>query len=489
MELDDKQCYDALKSRDARFDGMFFVGVRSTGIYCRPVCPARTPLRKNINFYRHPIEAESAGLRPCLRCRPETAPGTPAWAGTSTTVTRALRLISEGLQDDLSLEDLAETLGVSTRHLRRLFDEHLGASPIAVAQLYRVQMAKRLISDTTFSMTDIAFMSGFGSLRRFNTVFKKTYQRAPRSIRSEAANAKTHSSAESFTLHLCYRLPFDMAQHLQYLAGRAIPGVEVVEGERYSRVVQFGDTTGTISVTKCPDKERLILSVDADLAPFLAQIVERVRRIFDTYADPTAISASLSEDPTLRELTDRRPGLRLPGAWCAFELTVRAILGQQISVKGATTLSGKLVRKYGTPVSDSGRDGLTHAFPTPDKLSRGRLYTLGMPKKRGLALQGLAKAAVTGALTLDASQAPDKLYDQLVALPGIGPWTAQYVLMRGLSTPDAFPEDDLGLINALEALEGQRYKGRRLLERAEPWRPWRAYACLHLWQSLGDNTD
>lgn len=484
MSLDAKRCYDALKSRDARFDGMFFVGVKTTGIYCRPICPARTPLRKNIQFYLHPIEAEADGLRPCLRCRPETAPGTPAWTGTSTTVTRALRLIAEGLQDDLTVEGLAETLGVSARHLRRLFDEHLGTSPIAVAQLYRVQMAKRLISDTTISMTEIAFMAGFGSLRRFNTVFKQSYRCTPRSLRNTRSGAAQGN--EPFVMTLNYRPPFSLADHLGYLAGRAIPGVEVVDGERYRRVVQFGDRVGTIAVSPRAGKDRLELHVDADLAPYLAQIVERVRRMFDVYADPEAIATSLSKDPTLKPLLRKRPGLRLPGAWCPFELTVRAILGQQISVKGATTLSGKLVRKYGTPLEEPRAEGLTHAFPTADRLSRGKLYTLGMPKKRGLALQGLSKAVATGELPLSASQAPDALYEQLVAMPGIGPWTAQYVLMRGLSIPDAFPIDDLGLINALEALEGERYKGKRLMERAEAWRPWRSYATLHLWTSLSD---
>lgn len=486
MELDSKRCYDALKSRDARFDGMFFVGVRTTGIYCRPVCPARTPLRKNTDFFRHPVEAETSGLRPCLRCRPETAPGTPAWEGTSATVTRAPRLISEGLSDEAGVDDPALTLGVSDRHLRRLFEEHLGASPITVAQLYRVQMAKRLISDTSLSMTDIAFTAGFGSLRRFNTVFKRTYSCTPRSLRREGVRKGAGSSSEPIELSLNYRPPFDLLGHLEHLAGRAIPGVEVVEGNRYSRVVQFGDVTSMISVSPCVGKDRLLLRVDADLAPFLSVIVERVRRMFDIYADPGAIRRSLSEDSTLANLLKKRPGLRLPGAWCPFELTVRAILGQQISVKGATTLSGKLVRKYGMPVAVSGQEGLTHAFPTAAKLSRGKLWMLGMPKKRGLTLQGLAKAVATGKLKLDVSQSAEELYENLVAMPGIGPWTAEYVLMRGLSTPDAFPVDDLGLINALEHLEGERYRGKKLLERAGAWRPWRSYATLHLWRSLGD---
>jgi 3-methyladenine DNA glycosylase/8-oxoguanine DNA glycosylase len=241
-----------------------------------------------------------------------------------------------------------------------------------------------------------------------------------------------------------------------------------------------------ISVSPCVGKDRLLLRVDADLAPFLSVIVERVRRMFDIYADPGAIRRSLSEDSTLANLLKKRPGLRLPGAWCPFELTVRAILGQQISVKGATTLSGKLVRKYGMPVAVSGQEGLTHAFPTAAKLSRGKLWMLGMPKKRGLTLQGLAKAVATGKLKLDVSQSAEELYENLVAMPGIGPWTAEYVLMRGLSTPDAFPVDDLGLINALEHLEGERYRGKKLLERAGAWRPWRSYATLHLWRSLGD---
>ncbi|MFP6582177.1 MAG: DNA-3-methyladenine glycosylase 2 family protein, partial [Candidatus Hydrogenedentota bacterium] len=335
MEIDDDRCYEALKSRDARFDGLFFVGVRTTGIYCRPVCSARRPLRKNVNFYRHPAEAEAAGLRPCLKCRPETAPGTPAWKGTATTVTRALRLIAEGLQDDVSVEDLATRLGVTDRHLRRLFNEHLGATPVAVAQLYRVQLAKRLVSDTSLSLTDVAFASGFKSLRRFNAAFKDTYSRAPRELRKQTAASKKMKTDETFSIHLGYRPPYDIDTQFQYLAGRAIPGVEVVADGQYRRVVQFDDTVGTICVEDSSRVNQLLLHVDIVLAGFLPQIVERVRRIFDLYAEPDAIRDVLNGDPVLRKLLKKRPGQRLPGAWCPFELTMRAILGQQISVKGA----------------------------------------------------------------------------------------------------------------------------------------------------------
>ena len=485
MELDDLTCYEAIRSRDARFDGLFFVGVTSTGIYCRPVCPARTPMRKNTRFFRHAAEAEAAGLRPCLKCRPETAPGTPAWAGTSTTVSRGLRLIAEHLQDELSVAELAARLGVTDRHLRRLFQEHLGASPVAVAQLYRVQLAKKLVTDTALSLTDVAFASGFGSLRRFNSAFKGTYGRAPRELRKEAAT-RSHSIAKEFSVQLAYRPPFDLAGHLQYLSGRAIPGVEVVEAGRYSRVVEFEGVTGVISVSQGTRDRSLCLSVDTALAGYLPQIVARVRRMFDLNAEPGAIHAVLNRDKVMRKLVTKRPGLRLPGAWCPFELMIRAILGQQISVKGAKTLSGRLVSKYGERVEDSGVAGLTHAFPTPERLSRVKLNSIGVPLARAEALRGVARAFASGEVVLDPGTDPAAAYELLVGLKGIGPWTAEYVLMRGLGSPDGFPVDDLGLINALEALEGVRYKGKALLERAEAWRPWRAYATLHLWASLSD---
>lgn len=486
MKLDDDRCYEALKSRDARFDGLFYVGVRTTGIYCRPVCPARRPLRKNVDFFRHPAEAEATGLRPCLKCRPETAPGTPAWQGTATTVSRALRLISEGLQDDLSVEDLAAQLGVTDRHLRRLFNEHLGATPVAVAQLYRVQLAKRLVSDTSLPFTEVAFASGFNSLRRFNAAFKNTYGRAPRDLRRESAASKRSRGDETFTVHLSYRPPFDIDAQLAYLTGRAIPGVEVVSEGQYRRVVQFGDAVGTICVEDGTRENQLRLHVDVELAGYLPQIVERIRRLFDLYAEPDAIRDALNTDPTLRKLLKRRPGQRVPGAWCPFELTMRAILGQQISVKGATTLSGRLVEKYGEKLKSESHPGLTHAFPTPERLSRVKLNSVGVPLARAEALRGVARAFAQGELNLGPGTDPEVAYEKLVSLKGIGPWTAQYVLMRGLGDPDAFPIDDLGIINALDALEGARYKGKKLLERAEAWRPWRGYATLHLWASLSD---
>lgn len=484
MELDADRCYAAIKSRDARFDGHFFIGVHTTGIYCRPVCPARTPKRANVQFYRHPAEAEAAGLRPCLRCRPETAPGTPAWNGTSATVARALRLINENLAEDLDLGTLAARLGVGDRHLRRLFNEHLGASPVAVAQSYRVQLAKRLLTDSTLPVTDIAFASGFQSVRRFNYVFKTTYGIAPRDIRRKLGNGD--AAASGLTIPLAYRAPYDANQIFHYLHSRAFPGVEAVTGGVYRRIVHLDGCTGMLSVEPDSTRYRLMLTVEPSLVPVLPQVLERVRRMFDLHADPMSIRSALESDPALGPLVGRRPGLRLPGSWDPFETAIRAILGQQVSVKAANTLARRLVEKYGTPVPDHEAVGLTRTFPTPDRLSRARLETIGIMAARANTIRVLAREIARGEVALLPGQPLETLVEQLDALPGIGPWTAHYVAMRGFSEPDAFPIDDLGLIKALERAEGNIVKGKRLWERAEAWRPWRAYACMHLWWSLSD---
>lgn len=467
-------------SRDARFDGQFFVGVRTTGIYCRPICPANAPKSENVTFYRTAAAAAEAGYRPCLRCRPECAPGTPAWAGTSTTVQRGLRLIAEGALDDGNLELLSERLGVTSRHLRRLFGKHLGASPIAVAQTQRLHFAKSLIDQTSLSMQDISIASGFGSVRRFNDTFKKTYNRTPRELRRQAAD----QAASTLSVQLPYRTPFDWDKQLEFFAARATPGVERVNGGRYLRSIAVGDASGIIDVRHADG--HLALSLHGIATTSLFSIVQRARSLFDLDASTVDIARVLSGDSTLKRLLKNNPGVRVPGAWDGFELTVRAILGQQVSVSAATTLAGRIANRYGARIDIpvDGFEGVpTRLFPTAQKLLRARLETLGIIGSRAQTIRSAAKAVVDGTLDFDTSQAPESFCTSLKSIKGIGDWTAEYVAMRALKNPDAFPASDLGLLRAFDIPGGERLKSRDLASRAEAWRPWRAYAALLLWGS------
>jgi len=492
MTLDPDICYTALQSRDARFDGRFFTGVRTTGIYCRPVCPARTPKQINVTFYPSAAAAEAAGFRPCMRCRPETSPGTPAWSGTAASVTRALRLIDGGFMDERSVDDLAEALGMTSRHLRRLFDEHLGASPVAVAQARRVHFARRLVAETTLPITEIAFGAGFASVRRFNAVFQRTFARPPSAFRrgahAAAGGGSTKSSGrdDGLTLALSARPPFDALRVLGFIAPRAMPSVERVERVerveggrlRYRRMARFGSDTGEIEVSATPDGS-IAVRVPSSLALHALPAVERVRRLFDLKADPLTITDHLSGDPVLSPLVRRYPGVRIPGAWSPFETAVRAILGQQISVRGATTLAGRIVERYGERVRSDGEDHVSRLFPTPGRLIRARLDTLGLTKARARAIRTLARAAVDGALEPGAGL--EEILERLQDLDGIGPWTAHYMAMRIFAEPDAFPSGDLALRRAAEALDPSIGNEARLITRAEAWRPWRAYATMLLW--------
>ncbi|MBI2424093.1 MAG: DNA-3-methyladenine glycosylase 2 family protein [Candidatus Hydrogenedentes bacterium] len=486
MELTRQQCYEALCSRDARFDGLFYTGVTSTGIYCRPVCPACTPKLENVRFFEHPAQAEAAGLRPCLRCRPETAPGSPAWQGTAASVSRALRLIAAEPGEDWNIECLAEELGMTSRHVRRLFQQHLGVSPVAVTQLYRVQLATRLLAETALPVTEVAFAAGFRSLRRFNAAMKRACGHAPRLLRPDSTRTQHNSSASALALTVKYRPPCDLGYLFAYLRGRAIPGVERIDDPGYCRLVRFGAVEGTVSVRPVPEKNELQILLTPGLAPALPQLVERVRRLFDLYCAPSAIAGHLGRDPLLAPLIAKHPGLRLPGAWDPFEMAVRAILGQQVSVKGATTLAGRLVQQYGTPAITGGTQGLTHHFPAPALLAEAGLESIGLPAARAACIRGFSAAIASGHLRIDAIQAGGALIAELCALPGIGPWTAHYIAMRCAGDPDAFPVDDLGLIKAIARVEGHTLRGKALIARAEAWRPWRAYAVQYLWASLAD---
>ena len=478
MHLDFAACDRARLAQDPRFDGRFFIGVTSTGIYCRPICPAPTAKQRNVRYFPSAAAAAEAGFRPCLRCRPEAAPGTPAWLGTSATVRRALRLIQEGALDNQSVEQLSTRLGIGPRHLHRLFVQHLGASPLAVAQTRRLHFAKHLIDDTRLAMTDIALASGFGSLRRFNDAFRKTYGRAPRDLRRERRGAATQDDA--LRLRLAYRPPYDWAAIRDFLKTRAIPGVERVEGDSYARSVSVGKAVGWIEIRPVPNVDALELAVHGLGPESLFVIVSRVRQMFDLAADPADVRAVLKKDPLLMPLLRRRPGLRVPGAWDPFEIVVRAVLGQQVSVAAARTFATRIVEAHGTALA-SPVAGITHLFPGPELMADADLSRIGLTRARARTLNALAAAVEKGQVNFDNN---DELRAALQTVPGIGSWTAEYVAMRGLSDPDAFPAGDL----VLQRMAGKtrRLTERQLLERAEHWRPWRAYSVLHLWRAASD---
>ncbi|MBZ5721703.1 MAG: helix-turn-helix domain-containing protein [Acidobacteriia bacterium] len=478
MLLDATLCSRARRTRDPRFDGRFFIGVMTTRIYCRPVCPARSPKEENIRYFPTAAAAAEAGLRPCLRCRPECSPGTPGWLGTSATVSRALRLISESaLEDgDGGMDALAERLGIGSRHLRRLFLQHLGASPITVAQTRRLQFAKKLIDESHLPMGEVALASGFGSVRRFNATFQKTYGRTPTHLRKLARKSEPLPENQ-YRFQLRFRPPFSWDGLLDFLAPRATPGVEVVEQGRYRRIISLQEHIGWIEAALDQAANAVSLRIHFPEPRWLFLIVEQVRRLFDLSADPNEIARHLGEDPMLADRVAGRPGLRVPGCWDGFELAVRAILGQQVTVRGATTLAGRLVRAFGTPVVVG--HGLTHLFPTPQTLADADLTRIGLPRARAHCIRSLARAVCDGKIAFSGVVAVEEFLTSLRELPGIGDWTAQYVAMRALGEPDAFPSSDLGLFHATGI-----HHARKLEERAQAWRPWRAYAAMYLWQGV-----
>jgi AraC family transcriptional regulator of adaptative response / DNA-3-methyladenine glycosylase II len=480
MDMDRTACYRAISTRDARFDGRLFVGVKTTGIYCRPICPARIPKFENVSFYPSAAAAQQAGLRPCLRCRPETSPDLAFWRGTSNTVSRALALIEVGGLDEADVEGLANQLGVGARQLRRLFRQHVGASPIAVAQTRRVLLAKQLIHETSLPMAEVALAAGFNSVRRFNETFLQLFGRAPATLRR--IRDTTRREADALSVRLAYRPPYDWGAMLSFLASRAIPGVEMISGDSYRRTIAIGAHSGVISVAPADNNRVDVVIKFPDIAA-LPQIIARVRRVFDLAADPDRIGAHLSLDPTLAPLVAQRPGLRVPGAWDGFELAVRAIFGQQITVAAATKLLGKLVQAHGAllPVAAGDHDGLSHLFPSPARIASADLAALGMPGARALAVTSLARTIAADPSLLSRGAGLDEAIAKLRSLPGIGEWTARYIAMRELREPDAFAAADVGLMRAMAGVDGLRLSPSELLARAEAWRPWRAYAALHLW--------
>ncbi len=482
MDMDDDACYRAFQMRDARFDGRIFSGVTSTGIYCRPICPARTPKRENMRFYRSAAAAQEAGFRPCLRCRPETSPDLGSWRGTSNTVSRALALIEAGALDNGDVDSLAERLGVGERQLRRLFQQHVGASPVAVAQTRRVLLAKQLLHETRMPMAEVALAAGFGSVRRFNETFQQLFDRPPAKLRRLGGAEVAAGEGGAATIRLPYRAPYDWPAMLAFLSARAIPGVEAVREGRYARSLRVGAARGVVMIEP-GEGDYIKATLRFPKVEAWPAVIARVRRVFDLAADPAVIQAHLSEDPDLAPLVAARPGLRAPGAWDGFELAVRAVLGQQITVQAARMLAGKITAAHGAPLEDEAANalGLTHFFPEPAALAQADVETLAMPRARGRALVGLAAAAAADPELFGMRRSLDEAVAALRALPGIGEWTAQYIAMRALREPDAFPSADIGLMRALEGPDGVRPTAVELLARAERWRPWRAYAASHLW--------
>jgi len=478
-------CEQARLSRDPRFDGLFFVAVTSTRIYCRPVCPAPAPKPRNITYYRNAAAAEAAGFRPCLRCRPELSPTDGTWRRGDAAVARALKLIEQGLLADRPLSALAERVNLGERQLRRLFVERLGASPTGVHGTRRLLFAKQLLTETSLPVTDVALAAGFGSVRRFNATFREAYRMAPRDLRRRPAAAQAQPGGH-LVLRLGYRPPYDFDSMLAFLRGRALPGVEHVDADGYARVVAGDDThpaPGWLRVSRWPGGEHALkLELHAPLAPRLLDITGRLRRMFDLDADPRAIAAALSLDPVLKPLLRKRPGLRLPSGWDGFEIAVRAILGQQVSVAAARTFAARIAERHGAPLpAGHAAHGLSHLFPTPAALADADLADIGITRTRAETVRTIARALLDGRVDFRVERTLDDFVARWTALPGIGPWTAHYIALRALGHPDAFPADDLVLQKAVPG-DGTRMSARALTARAEAWRPWRGYATLQLWR-------
>ncbi len=513
-ELDFDACYRAVSARDARFDGRFYTAVTTTRIYCRPICPARTPGARNVRFYRHAASAEAAGFRPCKRCRPELSPGDPGWDLRGDLIGRALRLIDDGGADEDGVAGLARRLHITERHLHRLFVAELGVGPLAVARTRRLLLAKQLLTETALPVTDVAFAAGFGSVRQFNATMRETYGFTPSELRATAGGPATRrddtvgassivpaaeggayggeavpiagdayggkavptaggadggkagpvapkAGPAALRLRLHGREPYDVEGVFRFLAARAIPGLEVADATSYSRVVPGG------TITLTPQRGHLALDVSVADTRQLARIVARCRRLLDLDADPAAIADALGRT-SLAPLVAARPGLRVPGTFDGFELAVRAVVGQQISVAGARTLLGRIVATAGPRTANG------HLFPTAAELLAAELDGLGLTTRRIATLKELAVRVDGGLIDLDGAQDPAEAVQELLAIAGIGPWTASYIALRALRDPDAWPTGDLVLDRRMAALDIPK-------EHLERWRPWRAYAALHLW--------
>ena len=486
--LDDRAAYRVITARDARFDGRLFVGVTSTGIYCRPICRVRTPRAPNCRFFATPAQAEAANFRPCLKCRPEIAPGAPlAWTVMDASRTLA-RQAAHALDaqaasgEPASLVDVAARLGVSDRHLRRIFQAEHGVTPLQYLQTRRLLLAKQLLTDTGLPVAQVALASGFNSVRRFNAAFADSYRMSPSRLRGEAVEG-AFDAAAGVTVKLAYRPPYDASAMLRFLAQRAVPGVEVVEADRVRRSVRAGTlaaVAGWVEVAFPASAPVVLLRFAPELAPASGRVVAAVRRWLDLDAEPQTIDLALAALPG-------PPGLRLPGSVDAFELAVRAVLGQQVTVAGARTLAHRLVERFGTALRTPW-DDVARAFPAPAALAGvpiERIAELGIIRSRAGAIQSIAGAWAEIAPRLAPGARPEALIEQLGAVPGIGPWTAHYIAMRALGWPDAFPPNDVAVLKALTQWRGAAATTPREAEaHARAWQPWRAYAVLRLWNTL-----
>jgi AraC family transcriptional regulator, regulatory protein of adaptative response / DNA-3-methyladenine glycosylase II len=478
MELDQQICSRARLARDARFDGKFFIGVLTTRIYCRPICRARTSKECNVRYFLSAAAAAEAGFRPCLRCRPECSPGTNAWVGTRNTVSRALQLISERGLEDGGVEALSERLGIGSRHLRRLFLRHLGATPSAVAQTGRLHFAKKLIDETNLPMMQVALSSGFGCVRRFNEAIRSVYHRTPTQIRALAPRTPNQPQNQ-YLFHLRYRPPYNWKRVLQFLASRVLTGVESVDSNGYCRCFSVNGTAGDFSVSHEPEKNALAVRIHYANPRSLFLIIERIRAMFDLNADWAVIAKTLRSDGSLARLAEAEEGLRVPGCWSAFELTTRAILEQRVNLERSAAVAAQLVKSFGQHFC--GTEKLTHLFPTPETLSAANLASSGTSPAKVATINAFARAVCEGQIKFEGITDSEALLRQLCEIPGIEKFTAQYVAMRALRDPDAFPAAD----PVLRRIAGARTT-RELERRSDSWRPWRAYAAMLLWQSVRD---
>ncbi|MCY4727710.1 helix-turn-helix domain-containing protein [Nocardioides sp. STR2] len=488
--LDTEACYRAVRSRDRRFDGVFYTAVRTTGIYCRPSCPARTPAPANVTFHPTAASAHAAGYRACKRCLPDATPGSPEWDVAADVAGRAMRLIADGLVDREGVDGLARRIGYTPRHLGRLLTQQLGAGPLALARARRAQSARVLIETTDLPLTDVAFAAGFASVRQFNETLREIYASSPSELRGRRAGART---AGAVTMRLPVRTPFAGRRMLDFLAYHLVPGVEVAAPGWYARTLDLPHGSGTVRVEldDLPDTSdragggTAFVTAEFRLEDLrdTAAASERVRRLLDADCDPRAVDDHLAADPAIGDLVRATPGLRVPGQVDGDETAIRTVIGQQVSVTGARTVAGRLVAEYGRPV-ETDVPGLTHLFPDAATLAAADPATLPMPRARGRALVGLATALADGTVLLDRGPDRDDVRRALLDLPGIGPWTADYVAMRALGHPDVFLPTDLAVRRLLADLATSGGGDPD----PERWRPWRSYALMHLWNTLMPDT-
>jgi AraC family transcriptional regulator, regulatory protein of adaptative response / DNA-3-methyladenine glycosylase II len=481
MSLDRDVCSRARLARDARFDGKFFIAVITTKIYCRPICRTRLSMEKNVRYFPTSAAAAEAGFRPCLRCRPECSPGSPVWAGTRNTVSRALRLMAENGLEDGGLEDLARRVGVGSRHLRRLFLRHVGATPAAVAQSVRLHFAKKLIDETRLPVTQVALASGFGSVRRFNATIRNVYRRTPTQIRALARPVPAGAENE-YLFQLSFRPPYNWKRMLEFLADHATPGVEAIDAGTYRRSISMQGADGYFEIAQNRKCDGLSLRIHFGRSQCLFPIIERIRAMFDLNADWEVIWKALRSDRELAARADAEPGVRVPGCWSGFEAAVRAVLEQEGSANEASALAGRLALEFGRAVT--GPDGVMRLFPTAESMAKADLIALGLPAGKAETIHALSRAVLRERVKFELFADCDVAVAQLREIPGFTTWAAQYVAMRALRDPDAFPSEDTELARAFGNCSSRELEGR-----SEAWRPWRAYAAMLVWQSSGRRAD